>query len=130
MARVRSGHHAGACWDVMSRIHPLAPADPAPVAATDPATNTFSVSMVVSGVRCLLTYVVFPWALPLFGLAGGVGPALGLSIGLVAIGFNVASIRRFWVAGHRWRIPITVINVSVIVLLSILVGMDISDLAG
>lgn len=84
--------------------------------------------MVVSGVRCLLTYVVFPWALPLFGLAGGVGPALGLAIGTVAIGFNVASIRRFWADDHRWKVPITVINVAVIILLSILIGVDIVDL--
>lgn len=85
--------------------------------------------MVVSGVRCLLSYVVFPWALPLLGLAGGVGPALGIAIGSVAIVFNLASIRRFWADDHRWKIPITFINLAVIVLLSILIGVDIADLA-
>ena len=80
----------------------------------DPAANAFSVSMVISGIRCLLTYVVFPWVLPLLGLATGVGPAIGLVVGTVAIGFNLASIRRFWVSDHRWTWLITLVNASVI----------------
>lgn len=115
----------------MSRTERLVTAEPATATTTaDPSANVFSTSILVSGVRCLLTYIVFPWALPLFGLAGGVGPALGITIGTVAIGFNIASIRRFWMDDHRWKIPITVINVSVIILLSILIGLDIAELAG
>lgn len=114
----------------MSRTEPLVSTDAAtPASVADPSANAFSTSMLVSGVRCLLTYIVFPWALPLFGLAGGVGPALGITIGTVAIGFNIASIRRFWKNGHRWKVPVTVINVSVIILLSVLIGLDIAELA-
>lgn len=95
---------------------------------TDPATSAFSRSMVISGIRCLLTYVVFPWLLPLVGILGTVGPAIGLAVGVVAIWFNVASIRRFWSWDHRWKWPITAINSSVIVLLTVLVVMDLTDL--
>ena len=98
------------------------------VAQTDPATKAFSISILVSGVRCVLTYIVFPWVLPFLGFAGGVGPAVGLVVGTIAIGFNVASIRRFWVADHRWKWPITVLNSSVIVLLLILLGLDLAEL--
>ncbi len=50
-------------------------------AQADPATKAFSVSILISGIRCVLTYVIFPWVLPLLGFAGGVGPAVGLVVG-------------------------------------------------
>lgn len=92
------------------------------------ASKTFSTSMVVSGIRCTLTYVVFPWILPLLGVAGGITAGLGLPVGLVAIFFNVWSIRRFWKTDHNFKWIVASINVCVIVLLSILVILDISEL--
>lgn len=96
--------------------------------ADDPATRAFSISMLISGVRCTLTYVIFPWILPALGLVGGVGPAVGLVIGVVAIASNVASIRRFHRSGHRWRWQITLINLGVMGLLLILLAEDLADL--
>ncbi len=99
-------------------------------ATTDPATRIFSRSIVISGTRCLLAYVVFPWILPLLGVAKGVGPIIGIVISVVAIGFNIASIRRFWISGHRYRYVIVALNCSVIVLLTILLWVDVRDLLG
>jgi hypothetical protein len=92
------------------------------------ATSAFSRSVVISGIRCLLAYIVFPWLLPLFGVAAGVGAAVGLAVGVVAIGFNVASIRRFWTVRAQWRWAVIAINVVVIVLLLILIAVDVADL--
>ncbi|MEE2768282.1 MAG: hypothetical protein VX833_03615 [Actinomycetota bacterium] len=97
---------------------------------SDTTTRTFSTSMVISGVRCMLAYVVFPWLLPVLGVTGGVGPGVGLVIGTVAIGFNVWSILRFWRTDHRLKWTVIPINLAVIVLLLILVGFDITHLAG
>ena len=58
----------------------------------DSSTQMFSKSMVISGIRCLLSYIVFPWLLPLLGVAGRVGPLIGIPIALVAIWFNLSSI--------------------------------------
>jgi hypothetical protein len=93
-------------------------------------TRAFSTSMVVSGIRCLLAYIVFPWVLPLLGVAGNVGPAVGLAVGVVAIGFNIASIRRFMRTGHRYRYWIATINVVVIGMLLVLIVRDVADLLG
>ena len=101
----------------------------AALATPDTATRTFSISMVISGVRCVLAYVVFPWLLPVLGVTRGVRPGVGLAIGTVAIGFNVWSIFRFWRADHRLKWLVVPINVAVIVLLLILVGFDVADLA-
>ncbi len=95
-----------------------------------PAERVFSTSVVVSGVRCFLAYVLFPWLLPAAGIASGVGSGLGLAIGAVAIVFNLLSIRRFQRTGHRYRWLITSLNAGIIVLLSVLVAIDLNDLLG
>lgn len=97
-------------------------------ASHDSANRAFSTSILVSAIRCTLTYVIFPWVLPAAGVAGGVGPGIGLAIGLVAIGCNIASIRRFWASDHRWKMQITVLNTCVIAMLSVLVVLDVRDL--
>ena len=91
-------------------------------------TRTFSVSMVISGVRCGLTYVILPFLAALVGIGSGVGPWLGLLLGGVAIGANLLSINRFWGGNRKWKWPMTVINVSVIALLLFLVVGDVREL--
>ncbi|HAF68447.1 MAG TPA: hypothetical protein DCL16_04925 [Acidimicrobiaceae bacterium] len=91
-------------------------------------TRTFSISMVVSGVRCGLTYVILPFFAPLVGISSGVGPWVGLCLGTVAIAANVLSIRRFWSGNRRWKVPMAVINLSVILLLLFLVAGDLNEL--
>jgi hypothetical protein len=103
------------------------PADDVPVTEDD-ATRTFSTSVLISAVRCTLAYVVFPWLLPALGVAGDVGPAIGLVVGPVAVAFNVLSIRRFHASDHRWKWPITILNCLVIVLLTVLFAMDVAEL--
>lgn len=117
-------------------LTPLCPDDGTTVptsVALDPTaaiTKAFSVSVMISAVRCLLTYIVFPWVLPLLGVAKGVGPVVGLTVGVVAIGFNVASIRRFMRSGHKYRYWISALNVIVIGMLVVLIVRDLSELLG
>lgn len=99
------------------------------VGSDEDATNRlFSTTMLISAVRCTLAYVVFPWLLPLVGVTKNMGPGLGLAIGAVAIAFNVLSIRRFHASDHHWKWPVTALNVTVIVLLSILAVEDLLEL--
>ena len=104
---------------------------PGPVEDVDQdeqAQRAFSRSILISGIRCTLAYVVFPFVAPLVGLASGFTSAVGIVIGVVAIVFNVLSIRRFWKADHRWKWPMSILNVSVIVLLVILFAIDLDSL--
>ena len=43
------------------------------------------------------------WCLPAIGVARGVGPAIGIPIGILALTFDYLGIRRFWLADHRQR---------------------------
>ena len=94
------------------------------------AHSAFSRSMLISATRCTLTYVVLPFLAPLLGLAAGVGPVLGLVIGAAALVANVATIRRFWLADHRWRWAYTALSVGVMVLVAALMVGDVADLVG
>lgn len=94
------------------------------------AQRAFSTSVLVSAVRCVLTYLVLPFLAPALGLAAGVGPAIGLPVGAVAIAANVMTIRRFWAADHRWRWAYTALAVTVIALLVVLMAQDVTTLVG
>lgn len=96
----------------------------------DAAQRGFSRSILISAVRCTLTYVVLPFFAPLIGLAPGVGPLIGLVVGLIALAANGFSIRRFWRADHPWKKPITVLHVGVIILLVVLLVLDLQQLLG
>lgn len=101
---------------------------PPQAGAGQTAEKVFGVSILVSTVRCLLTYVVLPLLKPVLDLTGGVGPALGLLIGAVSATAIVFSMRRFWRANHRFRWAYTVIGGGILVLLLIQAIGDVADL--
>ncbi|MGH1492981.1 MAG: hypothetical protein ACRBK7_26905, partial [Acidimicrobiales bacterium] len=89
-----------------------------PPGGSGQAESGFSRSIIISGIRCTLTYVLLPFVAPWIGLAPGVGPVVGLVIGTIAIVANLFSIRRFWRADHKWKIHATVLHVAVLILLT------------
>ncbi|MDY7102448.1 MAG: hypothetical protein S0880_14795 [Actinomycetota bacterium] len=99
-----------------------------PATTESEAQQAFSRSILISAVRCLLTYIFLPFIAPALGIAANVGPGLGLVIGAAALTSNVISIRRFWRANHRYRWHFTAISVSVMVLVTVLVVEDVIDL--
>lgn len=103
--------------------------DQCPVARERDVHRLFSASILISALRCLLSYVVFPILAPAIGAAGGVGPAIGIPIALVALYFDAKGIRRFWLADHKYRWPITALYVAVMILVMILLGENVAQLA-
>ncbi len=92
------------------------------------SARTLRFSILISAVRCTLAYVILPFVAPAIGLAAGVGPAVGIPIAVVALWANVASIRRHWHTGHRWKWPISLLNAGIVVLLVILLVLDVGQL--
>ncbi len=101
-----------------------------PMVSEDQAHKMFSLSIALSGVRCLLSYVILPVLLPLLGLATGVGPVIGIPVGVLALIFDVKGIRRFWLSDHQWRWQMSVIYLLVIVMVVGLISVDVLHLAG
>lgn len=92
------------------------------------AQRLFSTSILLSALRCLLSYVIFPVVLPAIGAATAVGPAIGIPVGILALVFNVRGLRRFFIVEHRWRWWIAAVYVAVIILVVVLVAVDTSHL--
>jgi hypothetical protein len=101
---------------------------PAGADPTAAAEKAFGTSILISTVRCLLTYVLLPLLKPVIDLSGGVGPILGLVIGAVSATAIVYSMRRFWRANHRMRWVYTVVGGGILVLLAVQAVGDIAAL--
>ncbi|WP_428119519.1 hypothetical protein [Candidatus Poriferisodalis sp.] len=97
-------------------------------ALDEASAQSLRFSILISAIRCTLTYVLLPFVAPFIGLAPGVGPAVGIPIALVALWANIASIKRHWHSDHRWKWPVSVLNVGIIVLLAILLILDVGQL--
>lgn len=102
--------------------------DSAGPATATAARRAFQTSVLVAAVRCLLTYIVLPFVAPVLGVAAGVTPVVGAVVGLVAIAANVASVRRFWRAEHRYRWHYTALASVIVSALVWLVVADAIDL--
>jgi len=96
----------------------------------DKAERVFSKSVVISGIRCTLTYLIFPFVAPLIGITSSVGAVIGVLIGVVAIVFNIMSIRRLFAADHPYKWWAGAMNMAVIVLLLVLFVVDSQTLLG
>jgi O-antigen/teichoic acid export membrane protein len=94
------------------------------------AERVVSTSILISALRCTLSYVILPFVAPIIGIAGDLGPALGITISVVAIVANVFSIRRFWRADHKWKVQYTVLATCIILAMLVLMAQDLSDLLG
>lgn len=68
------------------------------------AHRAFRVSVVISAVRCLITYLAIPILVPLLSLSGWVAAPVGIALCVVAVVNGVVSVRRFWASDHarRW----------------------------
>ena len=115
--------------DQMMRRLLRVPDDRAPIDESE-THRIFSASIFLSALRCLLSYIVLPFVLPAIGLARGVGPAIGIPIGVLALTFDFLGIRRFWMADHRQRWAFTALYAVVGTMVFVLLVVDIVDVIG
>lgn len=61
-------------------------------------------SLMLSAIRCVLTYAVIPAAAPLVGQLEMIATPLSILVSVAAIALAVRSLRRVWLAdwSHRW----------------------------
>lgn len=120
----------GAADRLMRRL--LGVAGHAPPTATAGSTaaahRAFRTSVVVSGIRCLVTYVLVPLLLPLLSLAGWLAAPIGLALCALALVTGVVSLRRFWGADHPHRWMYTAFVAVVFVILGAALVSDLTRL--
>lgn len=85
----------------------------------DSAHHAFRISVVISAVRCTITYVAVPVLLPILSLSGWVASPIGLALCAIAAINGVISLRRFWRIDHPQRWTYTAFIAVVFIILTI-----------
>ena len=88
------------------------------------AHRAFRVSVVVSAVRCLITYVL----VPILSLSGWVAAPIGIALCVYAVVNGVISLKRFWGSEHPKRWMYTAFMFVVFVILAFALLSDFSRL--
>lgn len=94
------------------------------------AHRAFRLALVISGVRCLITYLVIPIGVPMLSFIGVVAAPIGIVLCVYAIVNGVISVRRFWAADYRGKWMYTWFIAVVFIVLAFALVSDISYLAG
>lgn len=99
---------------------------PAERSGTDAeARSAFQQSIVISSIRCLLTYIVFPFVLPTVGFLASIGPLLGVVVSLAAVVSITISMRRFWRVRHAKRWHYTILAGVMLCFIVVLLVLDV-----
>lgn len=87
-------------------------------------------SLVISAVRCVLTYALIPMLAPVISWAGVVAAPVSLVLSAVASLLAVNSLRRVWLADYRHRWPYTAFIAVVLTLLVFVMVLDVRTILG
>ncbi len=101
--------------------------DAVPGAVFD-AQNKLRSSIIISGIRCNITYLLVPIVTPIVGFMGVLAAPVSIVLSVLAIVLGYNSMRRFWLADHRLRWRYTAFIAVVWVLLLVGIGMDVANL--
>lgn len=113
---------------IMSRLLFVETHDTAAAAAetTQSAERAFGLSLAMSGIRCVLQYVLLPFVLPVLGIAAEAAAPVYLGISLVAIVSIIASLRRFWKVRYHYRWQYLAMALVMLAMLAVFILTDIS----
>ena len=106
----------------MRRLLRVSDTDRAQAASAHRALRT---SIIVTGIRCLITYVALPLLAPVLSFAGMLATPLGITLGIVALISGTLSLRRFWVSDHRGKWMYTAFIAVVFVIVAVTLTVDL-----
>lgn len=92
------------------------------------AHTAFRRSVVITGIRCTITYLLIPLLVPILSFVGIIAAPLGIALCLYAIINGVVSVRRFFTSGHKGRWLYTGFILVVFVILGFALAADLGRL--
>ena len=93
-----------------------------------PAKQVVRLSLIFSGTRCIFQYIIFPFILPILGIATNATVPILFAFNLIAIASIILSLRRFWIVSYRYRWHYLGLASFVLLLLTVFFLMDVRDL--
>lgn len=94
------------------------------------ARRSTTTALVISGIRCTVTYLLVPALAPVVGILDTVNAPLSIALSIVAISMGISGVRRFWMAAHRARWAYTGFIGVVLVLLLVGIAFDVATILG
>jgi hypothetical protein len=85
-------------------------------------------SLVISAVRCVITYALVPALVPVISGIGVLATPLSLALSLVATVMAIVSLRRVWLADWSGRWGYTAFIGVVLVVLAVVIAIDVNTL--
>jgi len=96
--------------------------------STEGAHRAFRVSLMVSALRCLITYALIPIMVPILSLSGWVATPISIALCVLAVVNGTISMRRFWRSDHRQRWMYTAFIGVVFTILAVALISDLTRL--
>ena len=94
------------------------------------ARRSTTMAIVVSGVRCTITYLLIPLLAPFVALIETFGAPISVALSLFAMAMGIGGVRRFWSADHRARWYYTTFIGVILVMLGVAIVMDVTAIVG
>jgi len=92
------------------------------------AQRAFRFSLIFTGVRCILQYIVLPFILPVIGIAADTALPLLLLINVFAFISMLFSVRRFWQINYQYKWQYLLMALVILAALTAFIALDISRL--
>ncbi len=92
------------------------------------ARRSTTTAIVVSGVRCTITYLLIPILAPIVGLLDTLGAPISIALSAFAMMMGIAGVRRFWIADHRARWSYTTFIGVILVMLCVAIVIDVTTI--
>ena len=92
------------------------------------ARRSTTTAIVLSGIRCTITYLLIPLLAPLVSLLDPLAAPISIALSSFAIVMGITGVRRFWIADHGARWSYTTFIGAVIVLLGLAIVFDVSTI--
>jgi len=118
---------------IMSRLlfikqSPVIASEQSEAEQTRRAENALTVSIMFSGIRCILQYALLPFMLPIVGVATDAAIPILLGINIVAMVSIFFSLRRFWAIQYKRRWEYLIVASFALILLVAFTIFDIITL--
>ena len=92
------------------------------------ARRSTTTAIVVSGIRCTITYLLIPILAPFVGLLETLDAPISIVLSSFAIVMGIGGVRRFWIADHKARWTYTAFIGVIVLMLLVAIGFDLAAL--
>ena len=92
------------------------------------ARRSTTAAIVVSGIRCIITYLLIPILAPVIGISDAASAPVTIALSALAVVMGTTGVRRFWIADHRARWAYTIFIAVIIALLVVGIVLDLASI--